>query len=85
MSLGVTWDLDRKSGSLGVTHQSAFPVATLSWPGGGLASRPPDSVSAPGVGKEIRGGFWERWRGLFFFLQAPKQLTGMSMLLPRSS
>lgn len=44
-----------------------FPVATLSWPGGGPASCPPDSMSAPGVGKEIiRGGFWGRWRGLFF-------------------
>lgn len=34
----------------------------------------PRPVSAPGIGKEtIRVGFWERWKGLFFFLQAPKQ------------
>ena len=36
----------------------------------------PRPMSAPGIGKEtIRVGFWETWKGLFFFfLQAPKQL-----------
>ena len=64
---GVTWALDRRKSSLGHSLECVSRHhLELAWRWPRFPS--PRPVSAPGVGKEtLRVGFWERWKGLFFF------------------